>query len=127
MPTIADMLNGYTPAPQQQTLASLLRNYPRIAHGGSGLVEPGNIDIYNRPKVRNKDGSVSTVFSHGYNLNGAETLIPWVSPDGRMMNEREAIAHYLKTGQHLGKFTTPQALNEYANNLHLQQEWYYNR
>lgn len=126
--TLAELLQGTLPAPTQpqQTLAALLRR-PRIAHGGSGVVEPGNIDIYNRPKVRNPDGSISTVFSHGYNFGGQETLIPWVSPDGRMLNEQQAIDLYRRTGQHLGKFTTPQALEEYANNLHLQQQWLYGR
>jgi hypothetical protein len=87
-----------------------------------GQIEEGNIDLFNRPQVRNPDGSVSTVFSMSQSDGQHEVLIPRVSPDGRMLSPQEAWQNYLQTGQHLGKFTSPKHATEYAQALHRQQE-----
>lgn len=85
------------------------------------MVEQGNIDLNNRPRVQNKDGSISTVRSMGVNIGGQEILIPTVSEDGRIMSNEEAINQYLKTGKHLGKFDSPQTSDAYAQSLHNSQ------
>ena len=82
----------------------------------------GNIDLSNRPRVRNEDGSISTVKSMSFNEDGKEVLIPQVSPDGKIMNEREAIDRYHKTGENLGKFNTVAAANEMARRIHDSEE-----
>lgn len=84
----------------------------------TGMVLPGNIDLYNRPRVKNSDGSVSTVRSMSFNHNGLEVLVPTVHPSGYIMSDDEAIQHYLKTGQHLGIFSSPQHATNYAIQLH---------
>jgi hypothetical protein len=86
-----------------------------------GMVEQGNIDLGNRPAVRNPDGSISTVRSIGVNLDGKETLLPTVSDDGRIMSTAEAVRQYRATGQHLGKFTSVAASDQYAQALHESQ------
>ena len=93
----------------------------RVGHGGSGVIEPGNIDLNSRPVVKNPDGSISTVRSRSFSFGGVETLLPTVSPEGRILTDSEAVQLYKKTGQHLGKFVSPQASTEYAQNLHLSQ------
>lgn len=87
----------------------------------NGLIEAGNIDLTKRPVVRNADGSISTVRSLGFNDGNSEVLIPTVHPDGYIMNDDDAIKHYFKTGQHLGRFLTPEASNAYAESLHNDQ------
>lgn len=87
----------------------------------SGLIEAGNIDIHNRPIVRNKDGSISTVRSMSVNFDGKEFLIPTVSDDGRIMSESEAINYFIKTRKHLGAFDTSDNATKYAESLHNQQ------
>src|SRR5215471_3731208 len=82
------------------------------------MLEPGNIDLFKQPKVQNPDGSVSTVDSFSVNIDGAEVLLPTVLPDGRHVTPDQAVQEYRRTGQHLGKFTTPQAATAYAQQLH---------
>lgn len=86
-----------------------------------GIITPGNIDLYHRPIVKNKDGTISTVVSMSFNDQGKEVLIPMVSDDGRIMEVQEAINHYRRTGKHLGIFDSPQNATAYAKSLHESQ------
>jgi hypothetical protein len=103
-----------TPVEKRKKLFDLLASN-RMADGG--LVEPGNIDVSKLPAVKNADGTYSTVKSMGVNINGKEVLIPTVI-NGRVVSDKEAINHYLKTGKHLGVFSTPEESSAYAEKLH---------
>lgn len=106
------------------------RIYDQITGGGSftvvgqdvpGMVEQGNIDLGNRPQVKNADGSISTVKSIGVEIDGKEVLLPTISSDGKSLTTDEAIAEYKRTGKHLGKFSDPASADKYAQSLHEQQ------
>ena len=86
----------------------------------AGQIEGGNIDLNNRPQVKNADGTTSTVRSLSFNDGKAEVLIPTVIGD-KVVSNKEAIDNYYATGQHLGKFKTPEAATAYALKLHESQ------
>lgn len=90
-----------------------------------GLLQQGNIDLNNRPIVRNADGSISTVRSMSAEFDGREVLIPTVSDDGRILSDDEAIRLYQTTGRHLGIFDTPDNATAYAESLHNSQATQY--
>lgn len=97
-------------------------DYPRLAVNNYGAATPGNIDLEHRPHVQNPDGSVSTVLSMGANVGGKEVLMPMVSPQGRIMSERQAIDEYRRTGKNLGTYDSVKASNEAAQAIHEDQE-----
>lgn len=86
----------------------------------------GNIDLNNRPVVKNSDGSISTVRSMSFydDNEKKEILVPTVV-NGKIVSDDEAINHYYNTGEYLGKFDTVDEANNYAERLHEQQEKYY--
>lgn len=90
-----------------------------------GMVAVGNIDLNNRPVVKNPDGTISTERSMSIGVNGKEVLIPTVV-GGKLLTEQQAIEHYKKTGENLGSFDTPAAANAYAEILHKRQDQTYN-
>ena len=96
-----------------------------------GLVEKGNIDLYDRPRVKNPDGSISTVRSMSFEHKGKEVLVPTTAPGrdvsgkgplGRIMSDTEAIARHKRTGKHLGVFRSPDAATRFAHKLHKDYE-----
>ena len=93
----------------------------RQASQPSGLIEPGNIDLNNRPVVQNADGTISTVRSISVGFGNKTVLLPTVSEDGRIMSDDEAVDQFKKTGAHLGVFSNEKAANRYAVDLHNQQ------
>lgn len=90
---------------------------PAAGTGANKPLEPGNIDLTNRPKVKNADGSVSTVSSIGIEDNGVFVNIPTISPDGTRLSEDDAVQLYRRTGQHLGKYQSQDEADKAAKQL----------
>lgn len=88
----------------------------------------GNINLNNRKKVVNEDGSVSTERSISFfdSNENKEILIPTVI-DGKIVSDEEAINHYYQTGENLGKFDTVEEADKYAQELHERQELRYSK
>ena len=89
------------------------------------LVQQGTIDLTKRPKVRNLDGSYSTVRTITITDNqGRGINIPTVIGD-KVVDPKEAIEHFKKTKQHLGIYRTQQDALDAAQKLHEDQEKLY--
>ena len=86
-----------------------------------GMLTPGNIDLTKRPLVHNPDGSISSLLSASFGTDDGEVLVPKVSPDGRILSNKEALDRYKKTGEHLGIFKTPDDADRYAEFIHNKQ------
>lgn len=86
-----------------------------------GQVEAGTIsNIFDRPILKNSDGSYSTTSSMSFGTDKGEVLVPTVV-DGKRLTEQQAKERYYKTGEHLGIFDTPEHADEYAESLHNAQ------
>ena len=90
----------------------------------------GNIDLYNRPIYKNSDGTISTVDSVTYEVDGKYVVLPTIVRDEkgnakRLTDDEEIINHYLKTGEYLGKFDSQEEADAYAQKVHSAQAYYY--
>ena len=102
---------------------------PQASHV-PGLLVPGNIDLTQRPNVKNPDGSMSSVYSMGIEdenprspYYGKQVLIPGVIPNGQGgyytdTNGAAARRHYYATGEHMGVFSSPEASDRYGEQVH---------
>ncbi len=85
---------------------------------------PGNINLFAQPRVKNPNGSISTVDSISVGVDDGELLLPTVTPDGRHFTgtresvAQQAFAEYRKTGRHLGLFPDVNSANAAAQALH---------
>ena len=107
------------------------------------IIEPGNLDLTKRPKVKNPDGSYSTVFTHTFLLDelkpdgpavnvpgvikgGARPGLYYKVPEGRA-GERLAWDEYKKTNEHLGIHKTLKDAIKAAERLHANQQNMYGK
>lgn len=102
---------GIKPAEQTYKEGGAVRSEPAVA---------GNIDLHNRPVAKNPDGSISTVRSITVGFDDKTYVLPTVV-NGRVVSDQEAIAHFRKTGEHLGAFNSPPEAEAYSQRLHQEQ------
>jgi len=87
----------------------------------------GNIDLSKRKPVTLPSGEQATVRSISVGFDDGEVLIPTIGPNGENWDPDTdegydaAVSHYKKTGQHLGKFKTPDEATAYGEWLHNQE------
>ena len=86
--------------------------------GGPAI--PGNIDLHNRPVVRNADDSISTVLSITVGFGDKTYVLPRVV-DGKIVSASEAIEHFRRTGEHLGAYDKQDDADKYSQSLHEEQ------
>jgi hypothetical protein len=123
---------GYTTQPAEPAAQNNQAAGFQIAP--QGLLEVGNIDLSNRPIVRNEDGTHSSEYSTSFSDNkGREILVPTVvngkflTPDGKKPQEgsadekamfKRAQQHYEDTHEHMGIFDSADNADAYANAAH---------
>lgn len=88
----------------------------------NGMITPGNIDLVNRPRVNNPDGTYSTVRTITAEIDGKTVLLPTVI-NGKIVSNDEAIRHYKQTGEHMGIFNSEQSADAYDRELHNRMGW----
>ncbi len=92
-------------------------NKSRIPDYPTGMVEPGNLDLITRKGIKNSDGteSVGSVFTR-QDSDGSYVLVPQVV-DGIKLSEDSAWRHYKMSGEHFGKFDTPEAAGKFGTEI----------
>ncbi len=95
-----------------------------------GQYGEGNIDLYDRPIYKNADGTLSTVDSVTFTIDGKYVVLPTIVRDEkgnakRLETDEEIFEHYKNTGEYLGEFDTLEEANIYANRLHFAQAYKY--
>lgn len=88
------------------------------------MITPPTLDIANRPIVKSPQGGYATVRSIGVEIDGRHYLIPTVIGN-KIVSNREAINHFIKSGEHLGEFNSEEAANEAGQKLHEEQAQMY--
>src|SRR5579864_10105 len=101
----------------KQELLQLQKMQGTLVGPQAPTLDPGS-----QPAVQNPDGSISTVRTAGFNIDGKEVNLPTVSPEGKIMSNEEAIDQYRRTGKHLGRFDSVDEANAAARALHDQEE-----
>ena len=90
------------------------------------IAQKPNINLNNRPKVQNKDGSYSTVYSIGIEADGNFINIPRVV-GGRVVSEDEAKKEFRRSGKHLGIYKSQAERDKAAIDLHNSQAQMYDK
>ena len=90
----------------------------------------GNINLNKQPLTTNEEGTRSTIDSVRYydERDKKHVLLPidiYVDGEWKRVSGDEAWQHYLKTGEHLGKFDTEDEAGRYATNLYVDHKDYY--
>lgn len=90
--------------------------------GQWGMLQPGNIDLKNRPIVPNPaEGGISTVRTITVTGPGGKAWLLPTAVNGKIVSNQQAIDHWRQTGQHLGVFQNENLANRYSVALHNQQ------
>jgi hypothetical protein len=62
-------------------------------------MKQGNVDLYHRPRIKNDDGSISTLLTETLDSRNFETDIPWVmnitpiTKDGELLGEEQLYSY----------------------------------
>jgi hypothetical protein len=110
---------------REQPAANFSKGGDTTGRYGKGNIDLNTRDIYVYPEKENR-GSYSSLESITVNFDGIEYLIPKVV-GGKMLTQDQAIKHFQKTNEYLGKFKTPEEASEYAVQLERRQKSYYEK
>ena len=87
-----------------------------------GMLIPGNIDLTNRPEVKNSDGTYSTVKTITVGTDQGTVLLPTII-NGKAVSNEEAIQHFKDTGQSMGVFKDEESASNYDKTVHEMMGW----
>lgn len=88
----------------------------------SGLIQPGNIDLSDRPQIKRPDGSTIQVPTMSVDVDGKHYILPKEAENGQTLTDTEALDLFRASGQHLGVFKSKKDADKFAQNLHKSAE-----
>jgi len=86
-------------------------NEKRLSH------EPPTIDMASLRPVEMPDGSMASIRPITFEHEGMHVVIPTVNETGELLSDGQAIAKYLKSSWHIGKFGDARSAERYASLL----------
>lgn len=81
------------------------------------FIDLPTLDLSKRKAYKNPDGTISTILTTSFNVDGKEYVVPTMLPDGTKMSPKEAFDHFMLSGEHLGSFKTVDEATAYAKAL----------
>ena len=90
------------------------------------FLDKPTIDLSKRKAFNNSDGTIYSIMTTSFNVDGKEYVVPTVLPDGTKMDAKQAFEHFMLSGEHLGSFKTVDEATSYAKKLSNAQGQRYN-
>lgn len=81
------------------------------------FLDKPTLDLSKRKAFKSADGSIYSIKTVSFNMDGKEYVVPTVLPDGTIMSTKDAFDHFMLSGEHLGSFNTVDEATAYAKSL----------
>jgi hypothetical protein len=88
-----------------------------------GILEVGNVNLYNRPGLPTPDKGYGNTFSGTHEIEGGRTVLLPHIVNGIKLSGKEAFEHFKKTGEHMGIFKSRKHADAFDKKLHEDMGW----
>ena len=88
-----------------------------------GLVELGNVNLFDRPQLPSPDNGYGTVSTSTFDIDDGNTVLLPTIIEGIKYSPKEAFQHFKDTGEHMGIFKSRKEADSFDKKLHEDMGW----